>query len=87
MNNYEGRISKAQAKKYWDQDKKFVMVPCKMSPCTDSPFSMAFLIDPKHCKKEYGDEASFENLETQCTIYNCNYETGYYLAYYEEQTL
>ena len=81
MNAYNGsryeRITKAAAKKQYESGAEVYAAPCKMNPESVwfSPFGFQI-------NEENG--ADFQNVVDAATYYQCNYETGYYLAYYRE---
>lgn len=81
MNEYRGnsfeRISKTAAKKLYEAGTEVYAAPCKMNheSIWFSPFG--FQID-----EENG--ADFQNVVNVATYYQCNYECGYYLAFYRE---
>lgn len=77
INGYK-RISKAAAKKEYENGKTIRFVPCKIAPVN------AWGIGFDECKAEGGAEYAgrFESLVNAITWYNCNSATGYYLAYY-----
>jgi hypothetical protein len=61
-----------------------VFVPCKFAPDLLSPNSMAINI----CKEELEEildegESDFDKRVNAFEYYNCNYETGYYTAFYK----
>lgn len=71
------RVSKAVAKRRFTEGKETYVVPCKVrigwlwytAPCIMSP--------------AYGD--TFDSWINAFTAYNCNYELGYYPAYYVKE--
>ena len=81
MNEYRGnrfdRISKTAAKKLYESGAEVYAAPCKMNPESIwfSPFGFQI-------NEENG--ADFQNVVNAATYYQCNYETGYYLAFYKE---
>lgn len=89
------RISKAAARKLFNEGKGVYLCPHKMRP--DTPFSEAILV----FSKEWLDRAEMyrDNPKLWCgtlektawnlmynnwSFYNSSYETGYYAAYYVE---
>ena len=74
------RISKNAARKLWESNQNFTMVPCKLSPyrlgalCTNCDLSSEDI----ECRR------SFDKLVNEFTFYNCNNETGRYPAFYIE---
>lgn len=92
MNNYSNnnysRISKGKARKLYNNDTAVYIVPCKVA-CSDSnmwikPFELTL----KQVTDEYKgfDDLikfySFDNRINDFEYYNCNYELGYYTAFY-----
>lgn len=71
------RISKATARKLYNAGEEICILPCKMNPENMWWKPMVLQID-----EENG--ASFDGVVNAATFYNCNYETGYYLAFYKE---
>lgn len=73
------RISKAKARKLFAEGEEIRIAPCKVNieilEKLNNPFSFYFDINNK-------SEGTFDTLVNMCTAYNCNYELGYYLAYY-----
>lgn len=89
------RITNAQAKKLFAQDKPIYLCPCKCSPC--SPWNLACLI----LGKEYMEQArmlsglngetltdaqiawrAWDSMLANWNYYNANSELGYYPHYY-----
>lgn len=71
------KINKTTAKKMFENGETFVMVPNKLRP--DNMF-ISSIVDGS-CLKDY---TTFEKLYDSFRYYNCNYETGYYPAFYVE---
>lgn len=85
MNRYKfknvERISKTQAKKYYEKGFDVLFIPCKCNPENDF-FSLgiwenAFL---------RGQHETFEKLENAFSYYNNRTETGKYTAFYISKT-
>lgn len=78
MNEYRGqtftRISKAAAKKMYERGENVYICACKMNP--EGHWFHAVWIHPE-------PEQTFEQFVNAYTYYNCNYETGYYPAFYK----
>ena len=68
------KINKSQARKLFNQGVAIQMIPKKCNP--DSAWFENAYIFTSH------DEENFDTLVNQIERYNCNYELGYYLAYY-----
>jgi len=92
MNNYSNnnytRISKVTARKAYNNGTIIYIVPCKVA-CNDSniwvkPFEMNI----KRVTDEYAGypdliaQHSFDSRVNNFEFYNCNYELGYYTAFY-----
>lgn len=73
--NYK-RISKAKARKLFADGMEIRITPCKVNIDHDR-YGISFDIS-----KELNADYDFNKLIDMCTYYNCNYELGYYLAYY-----
>ena len=73
------RISKAAARKMWNNNQDFIMVPCKLSPNGfGSVHTRCDLLDEEK-------KADFDKLVNEFEFYNCNRETGKYMAFYVEE--
>ena len=73
------RISKATARKMWNNGENFIMVPCKLSP---KGLSACFT----RCDlSNEWERSSFDALVNEFTFYNCTRETGPYVAFYLEE--
>ena len=76
--NYK-RISKVAARKLFADGKEIRIAPCKVNieilEKLNNPFNFYFDISNKN-------EGTFDTLVNMCTAYNCNFQLGYYLAYY-----
>ena len=68
------RISKRAARKLYDANKPVHICVCKYRP--NNMWMPAVEI------RHYKDEASFDSYVNSYEHYNCNYETGYYAAFY-----
>jgi hypothetical protein len=66
------RISKAAARKAYAAGESVYMCPVFMNP--DSPIFVPF--------RPVNDGTKFDFWVNACTYYNCNSETGKYLAFY-----
>ena len=70
------RINKRQARKeYAKHNENLVIAPCNMQP------SCGLYI----CLPYYDNSKDFDKLINTFIYYNCNYETGYYPAYYLDE--
>ena len=81
MKNFPGRIGKPEARRRWENNEPFVIVPCKCSPYTpDGKLTdMAYVIDPAEAKIIH---RTFDHYFDSYSYYNCNHVTGMYPAFY-----
>lgn len=70
--NYYERVDRRKAKRLYNVGESIILLPCK---CFTDWFS--FESPENHNKVK-----SFENLVNEFEYYNCNYECGYYAAFY-----
>ena len=77
INGYK-RISKAAARKAYDNGETLRIVPCKVAPV--NAWGIGF--DERKAEGSAEYVGRFDSLVNGITWYNCNAETGYYLAYY-----
>lgn len=71
------RVDKRIARKLYNEGKDVMFCPCNMRP--DHTFGMGILEN----KDWLGNEGkSFDEVSDWYTWYNCNSETGRYVAYY-----
>ena len=76
------RISKAAARKLYNENKAIYLCPVKLSPV--NIWRSAAQVR-KDCMIDYIDN-SFENICNHFSFYNCNYnETGKYIAFYVKE--
>lgn len=79
MNKYETktlkRISKRAARRVYDNGGELTIIACKLSP-ENIYYNFGITTN----KTMYG--ATFEQLVNAYEFYNCNYEYGYYAAFY-----
>lgn len=96
------RISKKEAKKLFQNNEKFIVVPCKCPPTRWSypkpgetpkkiPFDLAIICNPES-EKEFFNEFHevgdiFEAFCDHFTYYNCTNEVGRYPAFYRMSAL
>jgi len=73
------RLYKKEARKAYDEGTVLVMVPCRMYP--NSPWGLSFTLNKKE-REAAGKTEPFDTLVQEFEWYNCNYETGYYAAFY-----
>lgn len=66
------RVSKRTAKRHYNNGESIIVLPVK---CYTEMF--AFETGENHNKVE-----DFDNLVNEFEFYNCNYECGYYAAFY-----
>lgn len=86
---YPGRITKAEARKRWDENKDFIIVPCQCRAYDRTIFidtrtkmnvaQFAQYVCPEDLKAY---DTEFDAFVNQFEYYNCNVETGYYAAFY-----
>lgn len=88
MKKLPGRITKKQARKMWDNDEKFVIVPCRCRPYdpikTDEFYGYSvsmygITVVPGTVKLMYD---TFDEYVNAFTFYNCCAEVGNYPAFY-----
>jgi len=90
MNRYGNceyeRVSKRTARRLFNGGTTIYALPCKVR-LVDSSIKYKWL-PPIFlgCKGFLGlyPNDDFDSVSNECTYYNCNSETGYYLAYYKE---
>lgn len=74
------RISKAVARKLWENNGNFIIVPCKLSPyglgALDTSCDLSS--EDAECRRP------FDKLINEFSYYNCNRETGLCPAFYKE---
>lgn len=70
------RISKAEAKKKYENGDSVLFIPCKLNP--ENSWGLGI----EENKYLWGQCDSFEKLCNEYTFYNCNSETGTYIAFY-----
>ena len=71
------RLYRRKARKAYNSGTTIVVVPCRMYPF--GPWGMSIPI-----RKSDGEE-TFDQRVRNFEFYNCNYETGYYAAFYLEE--
>lgn len=69
------RISKHEARKMFAQGATFFMVPVNLHPRHSIAIDARVASDFEH---------DWDKLYNAFTYYNCNWDTGYYPAYYKE---
>ena len=74
------RISKAAARKLWENNSNFIIVPCKLSPYGLGALDTSCDLSTE----DIDNRRSFDKLINEFTFYNCNSETGRYPAFYIE---
>lgn len=72
-NNGLKRINKTTARNLFNRGIEILACPCKIDPC--NPWGLVFTLETTLTE-------NFDTAVNNITYYNCNYETGYYLAYY-----
>lgn len=70
------KVNKTKAKKLFESGKTILFIPHKLNPA--SPWSMGMEVSAD------STDCSFNELCNAIAYYNCNTETGKYLAYYVE---
>ena len=73
------RISKAAARRLWNNGENFIIVPCKCSPC-----GLGSLYTETDLTTEQRDGVDFDKFVNSFEFYNCNNEMGKYSAFYKE---
>lgn len=68
------KINKREARKLFDSGKSFYMVSCKLRP----EFAIKINNNASNTFR------TFDNLIAHFSYYNCDYERGYYPAFYIE---
>lgn len=68
------KIDKRAARKLYDNNQPVFIIPCKCSPG-------AMWLTGFEMVKE---DQTFDQFVNAFTYYNCNYELGYYPAFYKE---
>lgn len=83
------RISKRIAKKMYNDGQSVYVVPCKVYPSDNNywitPYEIAYTAEMQQIDLEYPTLAyqhTFESRMANFEYYNCNYELGYYTAFY-----
>ena len=81
MKKLPGRINKSDARKKWDNNEQFIVVPCKCRPYDlfGNIDEFAYLVIPEIEKKSH---ASFAHFLDSFSYYNCNSICGMYPAFY-----
>jgi len=70
------KINKCKAKEFWNKGKEILIIPCKISPCSEWFRNSWF-------SKKLDDDYNFDKLVWNYEYYNClNAETGLYAKYY-----
>lgn len=72
------RVSKRTARRLFNEGTTVYALPCKVR-LVDNRWFLPMCLG--NATNNYDD---FESLSNGCTYYNCNSETGYYLAYFKE---
>jgi len=70
------RINKSQARKLFENEKQFFIVPRKVSPLNSWGLGMEVIIN------NWSVGESFQNFVNSYEYYNCNNELGTYSAFY-----
>ena len=74
------RISKAVARKMWENGQNFTIVPCKLSPYGLGALNTSCDLS----REDHELRRPFDKFINEFTYYNCNRETGLYPAFYKE---
>lgn len=80
MRKYNGnltRINKTTARKYYNAGNDVLFIPCNLHP--ENNFYNLGIWENKNLCGQYAD---FDTLCNHYTYYNCNGETGLYIAFY-----
>lgn len=79
MNKYETktlkRISKRAARRIYDNGGELTIIACKLSP-ENTFYNFGITTNKTRC------DATFDQFVNAYEFYNCNYECGYYAAFY-----
>lgn len=75
------RVSKIRAKKEFENGNNIIIVACNLNPFGFWNLGIETSIN-NWGFQGIPDNERFEKLVNEYTWYNCNYETGYYPAYY-----
>ncbi len=78
--NFDGltRITKTKARSLYENGNAVLFIPCKLNP--KSPWGLGMWEHKDHD----GQYESFDALCNHYEYYNCNAETGSYIAFYVE---
>lgn len=81
MIKYPGRINKSEARRRWQNDERFVIVPCKCRPFDflGNLDEFAYLVIPQEEKKSH---RTFDRFYDSFSYYNCNTVAGMYPSFY-----
>ena len=66
------RVSKRTARRHYNNGESIIILPVK---CYTETFAF-------ETEENYNKIRTFDNLVTEFEYYNCNYESGYYAAFY-----
>ena len=66
------RVSKRTARRHYNNGESIIILPVK---CYSEQFAF-------ETEENYNKIRTFDNLVTEFEYYNCNYECGYYAAFY-----
>lgn len=69
------RISKRAARRVYDNGGELTIIACKLSP-ENTFYNFGITTNKTRCG------ASFDQFVNAYEFYNCNYECGYYAAFY-----
>lgn len=76
------RVNKRVARRLFNEGKIITVFPCKANPRSPWWFGMEW---DRNYLLSIGEDGDFDKLCNTFTYYNCNYETGYYPAFYVEE--
>jgi hypothetical protein len=89
MTNNFLKIRKTMAKKMYNEGKTIYIVPCKIAPNFNAnwvkPYELRYTEEMKQRDVDYPGLAFEHIFDSQINgfeYYNCNYELGYYTAFY-----
>jgi hypothetical protein len=85
MIKMNGRVSKLTAIKLWCEGKPITFVPCKMVPGGMWGMGSTITVAEVRAAREGEGKTDTDLFNLICDeyrYYNCNWETGYYPAYY-----
>lgn len=89
MKKFPGRMTRKEAKRYFEQGRAFIIVPSKCKPFyyggigAKMQYRLTEYASICYPQRLQEDEISFDIYVSEFMYYNCNYQVGYYPAFYE----